>query len=298
MGFEKVRVRSQYESKQVFSLLELSFDRLRAVRKRKDAAFTLIELLVVIAIIAILAAMLMPALEKAREAARTSECQGNMRQIGSAFRMYAYDHGGYIAYDTRLTNWSPNRHGYGLAWQGLGHIRPYLGEIPLVARQNQISGLDAMIHCSAYEFNRDELGHIPMTGANDKPTTVNNNSTWMRSYRQNDWLMYIQPTHNWTDLVVPKPLATYSQLRTPGNMILALEGYNKNLVINWGGLYYNPNHAGRCPLALADGSSRLYAYRTGLGIAGYPWQPNHGVKSTYTVEAFGNYLHPDYKKSY
>jgi prepilin-type N-terminal cleavage/methylation domain-containing protein len=59
------------------------------VSKAAFSAFTLIELLVVIAIIAILAAMLMPALQQARNTAKASQCMNNFKTIGNAAMMYA-----------------------------------------------------------------------------------------------------------------------------------------------------------------------------------------------------------------
>lgn len=63
---------------------------------RRKYGFTLIELLVVVAIIAILAAMLMPALTQARERARAAACMSNMKQIGVAIAMYTNEWDGYM----------------------------------------------------------------------------------------------------------------------------------------------------------------------------------------------------------
>ena len=105
------------------------------VRRQLRGAFTLVELLVVIAIIGILVAMLLPAIQSAREAARRTECKNKLKQIGIAIQGHVdtfkvFPTGG-AEYNALISNYQAGGRPYGPDKQGLSwsyQILPYLEE--------------------------------------------------------------------------------------------------------------------------------------------------------------------------
>jgi prepilin-type N-terminal cleavage/methylation domain-containing protein/prepilin-type processing-associated H-X9-DG protein len=150
-----------------------------------DEAFTLIELLVVIAIIAILAAMLLPSLAKAKEKARAAYCLSNLRQWSIMWFLYTEDHQGSFSagYNTDF-----NRGEWVLALKTYYGKRPYLMLCPSATMQRKANALPNEVRVAWGDPSAADYGGPTTAGElpiNDPESAGKHIIT---SYGGNDWI--------------------------------------------------------------------------------------------------------------
>ena len=140
------------------------------MNKHKKSAFTLIELLVVIAIIAILAAILFPVFARARENARRSSCQSNLKQIGIGIIQYVQD------YDEKMPSSQNDGLYVNVPWHVM--VQPYIKSYQVfkcpsnissgaVNATNNAASLAAGVPASGVPVSYMSNGGLEGTGANE-----------------------------------------------------------------------------------------------------------------------------------
>ena len=122
-------------------------------------AFTLVELLVVIAIIGILIAMLLPAIQAARESARRANCSSNLKQFATAMLLYADRNGEQLPPSAVSRH---NMNNQGISWVGL--LWPMMEKDAAFQQLNLRNGLDDEHNSPIVSADRSELYYCPTRG--------------------------------------------------------------------------------------------------------------------------------------
>ncbi len=212
----------------------------------KTAAFTLIELLVVISIIAVLAALLLPALSRAREMGRVAVCTNNQRQLIAAFHMYANDNSDQLPPFGSYPSFDPTRWWFTMIAPYLGHATNAFPDIVGIGYLSCPSMQYMKSDQASYGVNYGNAGTAPFeyegNPAAGYPGSMRLGNVSTRTYLTADayWIY------------IATPAAYLLDTDTDGDGIDDSCSY-----AGTGGVPYNyfrPRHAGHAVVGIADGS--------------------------------------------